>query len=351
MFNIIFTTDYEIHGNGEGLPESLMIEPTYRNLSLFDQYGAKLTIMADMGEIICYQKHKLEAGQDDFGYDKIIEQLQKAVQTGHDVQLHMHPHFFSAFYDKDRWNFSKSTYNLENATYEELASMVKLCKTNIEMELKKVKSDYKCNVFRAGGWEMHPSKNIVRALVDNGFIIDTSVFKNGKRNGMYKFDYSSAHHNLIPWSADENDVCKPSHEGNLLEIPIATSQKYIYSFISLNRFYRVAKQKKNIHPKNRNGKISYSSKIRSLFQKHPLKMDYNQCSGKQLINELRALYKKFGNFKYDLPVVLIGHSKSFTKYNEENLKPFLKYIQSNPEKFRFALFSDLNLDKLRTNGA
>jgi hypothetical protein len=347
MLKIIFTIDYEIHGNGEGLPDELMIRPTYNNLLLFDKFGAKLTIMADMGEILRYQKYKVETGRDDFGYEKIIKQLQEAVQSGHDVQLHLHPHFFSAFYKEGKWNFSKSNYNLADATYEELFSMINTSKSNLEKELKKVKSNYECNVFRAGGWEMQPSKNIINALLDNGFIIDTSVFKNGTRNGMYKFDYTSAHHHIIPWCVDENDICNYSPDGRLLEIPISTNQKLIFSFISLNRFYRVAKQKKNIHPQNRNGHKNYFEKIKFVFKKHPLKMDSNQCSGKQLIDELKKVYQEFGNLKYDLPIVLIGHSKSFTGYSEESLRPFLSFIKNNPDKYRFALFSDLDLDGLR----
>jgi hypothetical protein len=42
MVHIIFTSDYEIHGNGTGTPYKLMIEPTYRNLDLFDEYGNKI---------------------------------------------------------------------------------------------------------------------------------------------------------------------------------------------------------------------------------------------------------------------------------------------------------------------
>ncbi|MEZ5198998.1 MAG: hypothetical protein R2764_22245 [Bacteroidales bacterium] len=41
MFQIIFTVDYEIHGNGDGSPFDLMVEPTSRLLKQFDQYGAK----------------------------------------------------------------------------------------------------------------------------------------------------------------------------------------------------------------------------------------------------------------------------------------------------------------------
>ena len=51
MIQIIFSSDYEIHGNGTGSPYKLMIEPTYRNLDLFDEHGAKLTIIAEVVEI------------------------------------------------------------------------------------------------------------------------------------------------------------------------------------------------------------------------------------------------------------------------------------------------------------
>jgi hypothetical protein len=34
--NLIFTLDYEIHGNGDGSPYQLMVEPTYRLMSLME---------------------------------------------------------------------------------------------------------------------------------------------------------------------------------------------------------------------------------------------------------------------------------------------------------------------------
>ena len=52
MLKPIFTLDYEIHGNGDGCPYALMVEPTDRLLRLFEGFGAKLTIMADVAEIL-----------------------------------------------------------------------------------------------------------------------------------------------------------------------------------------------------------------------------------------------------------------------------------------------------------
>ncbi len=88
MLKVIFTLDYEIHGNGEGSPYELMIEPTNRMLRLFDEYGAKLTIMADIGEILRFKDYSERNPSDDFHYGEIVAQLQDAVRRGHDVQLH-----------------------------------------------------------------------------------------------------------------------------------------------------------------------------------------------------------------------------------------------------------------------
>ena len=55
-FRVIFTLDYEIHGNGRGSPRKLMLEPTERMLALFDRYGARLTVMADVAEILRFKR-------------------------------------------------------------------------------------------------------------------------------------------------------------------------------------------------------------------------------------------------------------------------------------------------------
>ena len=38
MLKSIFTLDYEIHGNGDGCPYALMVEPTERMLRQFDEH-------------------------------------------------------------------------------------------------------------------------------------------------------------------------------------------------------------------------------------------------------------------------------------------------------------------------
>ena len=49
----------------------------------------------------------------------------------------------------------------------------------------------------------------------------------------------------------------------------------------------------------------------------------------------------------NVPVVLIGHSKLFTRINKINLTQFLNYISNNKNKYYFATFDDFKLDDYR----
>jgi hypothetical protein len=65
MLTVLFTSDYEIHGNGEGCPRELMVEPTDRMLAQFERYGARLTLMADVAEILKFKEYRDQVGRDD----------------------------------------------------------------------------------------------------------------------------------------------------------------------------------------------------------------------------------------------------------------------------------------------
>lgn len=349
-FGVLFTLDYEIHGNGEGSPSNLMLEPTDRMLRLFDKYGAKLTIMADVGEMIKFKEYLDTTGEDKFYFQKIKKQLQQAVLTGHDVQLHMHSSYFKSVYKNNFWNQHWPEYSLADLPYDRLEEMINIGKRFLKDIICEVKPDYKCFAFRAANWSMVPSTNISKALKKNQITIDTSVFKYGQRIGRVTFDYSGAFSELLPWPASEQDVCDFADNSELLEIPIYCEKRNIWSFITLNRLYRVFQASFHKHPKY---SVSVEpteaaksgpgviSKIKSLLlEKHALKMDFNQCTGRQLINMMQRIEKKYSPVNYQIPVVSLGHSKIFTKANEKSLTVFLKYVTRSDNSCFFAVFDD-----------
>jgi hypothetical protein len=353
MLKILFTLDYEIHGNGEGNPHELMIKPTDRLLRLFDEHGAKLTIMADIAEILKFKEFAEQNGKDDYHYRAIVAQLQNAVRDGHDVQLHIHASYFNARHDGKKWVQDWSEYDFAGLSVERLDEIVRIGKSELESLLKTVNPDYRCFVFRAANWSVNPGRNVIKALLNNGIKADTSIFKYGRRKGIVSFDYSAAESELVPWRVGEDDLCSRDDRGRLWEFPIYCENRWIGAFLSPNRLYRVAQSRQHRISKNENPsapaakgvrtfakKTGLLDKLSVMTKKHAWKADFNQCTGRQLIKALRRAEQRYANGSDNLPFILIGHSKLFNRVNEKSLRPFLKFVASHRQHFEFGTFGD-----------
>ena len=348
MLKLIFTLDYEIHGNGDGNPYNLMIEPTDRLMDLFDQYNAKLVIFADVAEIIKFKEYRDQFGKDDYCYEQIIYQLRNAVLRGHDVQLHIHSSYFDSYVNKEKWIQNWNKYNLADLSFDDINHIIKTSKQFLEEEIiKPIKPNYKCYVFRAPNWSMHPTKKISTALLDNGIYIDSSVYKYGKQKGWVNYDYTTANNEMFPYKASMKDICKFDPNSKLIEFPIHCELKPLTSFISLIRIFRALRALNHKHANNNHrnsGQIKIKTKrndflnscFRVLFTKHPRKFDFNQLTAHQMINTLKKVDINSQEFNY---ITLIGHSKSFIKYNERTLKCFLMFIHKNRDKYSFSLYN------------
>lgn len=356
MLHVIFTLDYEIHGNGEGCPHALMVEPTERMLRLFEEYGAKLTIMADIGEILKFKEYAAVHGRDSFHYNKIAAQLQDAVRCGHDVQLHIHSSYFNAHHDGKQWAQDWSEYNFAGLEPRRMSAMVRTGKEYLESLLKPIKPDYRCVAFRAANWSVSPSRNVVCALAENDIRIDSSVFKYGKRQGIVTFDYTHAASNTVPWKANAEDICRADNTGALFEFPIYSEARWIGAFLTPVRLYRVLLSRSHKVPRampaahaqtaqtDMSSLSSAGSRRRHVFERHAWKADFNQCTGRQLIRALGRCEKNNPHATRNLPFVLIGHSKLFTRMNEKSLRPFLAYVAANNSRFNFGTFHSFDLE-------
>ena len=350
MLKALFTLDYEIHGNGDGCPHDLIVEPTRRMLDLFDRFGAKLTIMADVAEILKFKEYKEQTGRDDFHYEAIAEQLRAAVRRGHDVQLHLHASYFNAKHENGHWVQDWSEYDFAGLPLERMEALVRRGKDYLENLLQPVSPAYRCVAFRAANWSVIPSGNVVRALLKNDIRIETSVFKHGRREGMVSFDYTNAHSDLVPWPVDANDVCRKDEAGQLVEFPIYCESRWIGAFLTRNRIYRALQTRAHRFPdfspgygepaagNSMAGKVKRNLSL--LTRKHAWKADFNQCTGRQLIAALKRAAARYAWMSGDLPFVLIGHSKLFTGNNERSLGPFLEFIARQEHLFGFATFRE-----------
>ena len=344
MLKIIFTLDYEIHGNGDGCPLKLMVKPTYRLMKLMDKYGAKLTIFADMAEIIKFKEYYQLNKEDKYNYLQIKAQLQQAVIRGHDVQLHIHSSFFNSKYEKGKWVQDWKEYDFANLDYSKINQRVKECKDALESMIQEKIPDYKCQAFRAANWTMQPTKNIATALLLNSLFIDSSVYKYGKQKSWVNFDYSNAFSSTFPYKASTNNICQADPDSMLWEFPIHCELRPLVEFIAPIRVFRIIRAFFHKHKKSENTILAQTKSIPHrkpirrwltiLLTKHPLKFDFNQLTGRQMIKIIKNI-GKVSNHGY---VVITGHSKSFIVYNVCTLRKFLKFITNYQNKYEFSLF-------------
>jgi peptidoglycan/xylan/chitin deacetylase (PgdA/CDA1 family) len=359
-FKVIFSLDYEIHGNGDGDPMYLMIEPTWRLLKILETYGAKLTVFADVAQISKFKEYMEETGVDKFHFKKIKEQLQYCISNGHDVQLHIHSSFINSYYNGEKWAQYWDDYNLAGLPYETINRYIKKGKKLLEEILIPVCPNYTCNTFRAANWSMQPGKNILKALKSNGFKIDSSVYKWGKQTGNVNYDYTNAYHQIIPYPVSFENINRIDLDSEIFEVPIFCQQKTITSFITLIRVYRATRALFHRHRKAKNSSNNHTQEsvkkpgildrikkmVNFAISKHPRKLDFNQLSSKQQITELSIIQEKYSGFEIDVPIVFIGHSKTFIKHNERVLKKVLNYVKEQ-NGFSYILYGDLKLETYR----
>lgn len=337
-----FTLDYEIHGNGDGNPWKLMVEPTDRLMNLLEKYGQRLVIMADVAEILSFKRYFDETGEDAFHVNEIESQLQDAIRRGHDVQLHIHSSWFNAQWDGKRWDQCIEEYNLASLPLERIDCMVSQCVQYLHKLLRPIKSDYQVWLFRAANWSMMPTENIYQVLLKYGITSDTSVYKGGVQGGNVSYDYREAYHSLLSYPADKNDInhrASPTQPHTITEYPIYTEMRPFWSFISPIRFFRMVRAKFHRHKHNSPSHGPSTNEIdkadnrhlsiRAFFRSSPWKLDFNQATGRQLIGALKRIKGMRIDDRDTVDVILIGHSKSFVPYNEKTLERFLKWANKN----------------------
>lgn len=234
--NIIITIDYETwHPSCEkevdtmkkmGLKidwEKNIIVPTYKLLEIAEKVGAKLTIMAEMGEYFWLKDNKPEIAE------KIAKQLQETIARGHDVQLHLHPHWMpetGVRYDEkdDIWYWNIAYASAEEYPFE-LKELIKRCKNELEKIISPIKPEYTVKCFRAGGYRVQPFERLHDALIENKIYADTSVYAYGKDKER-GIDFRRCEDGIHPYYAMRSNPAICDEKNKLcLEIPI-------YSFVN-----------------------------------------------------------------------------------------------------------------------
>jgi len=223
--SLLVAFDYELFlGRNFVGPEEVLFAPTQRLLERCAALDLKVTFFADICSVWAHREHGQHAYADAFE-----AQLKEAVAQGHDVQLHVHPHWLFARPVDGQWVPDASKLYLAECGFgpgpNEVPAVLKRGVQYLEALLQPVRSDYRCVAFRGPGLVLQPDDGkLVAALLEAGIRVDSSVTKGVVIDTpSLKLDYRDTPAAPNWFMAPETGVTRSAPRG-LYEVPIATFQ-------------------------------------------------------------------------------------------------------------------------------
>jgi len=297
-----------------------MIEPTNDLFNLAFDKEVFMTFFIDVGYLIQAEKYpelKIEL-------DSVKEQIQKMISLGHDVQLHIHPHWENSEYHSGGWIMNvDNCYKLSDFNQDESDSIVNKYKTYLEELIGR-----EVDTFRAGGWCVQPFSHLKDVFKETGIRIDSSVISGDfMMTKNYAIDFRDAP--LKSKYSFKDDVCIENEEGIFTEYPIFSLR---YSPLFFWRLYILGRLFPSQHKMIGDGMFisqgGRKKRVLRTFTTGHVSTDGYYAS------KLDAALSKAINMQHE-EMVVIGHSKGNTKFS---LKALERFIEKNHKKHQFTSF-------------
>jgi len=324
---ILLSFDYELYfGESTGSQHKCMIRPTDELIKIAERHGIRLSVFADCGYLVQLEKFKhLDRNLED-DYKTVTAQLKYLAVKGHDVQLHIHPHWEDSFYDGKKWVMNTGRYRLHQFNEAEVADIF----TRYSKALVGI-TGQQLHTFRAGGWCLQPFEKIKEALKSAGIKADSSVYRGGYvRSEHYYYDFRNCPQEDF-WKFGEDPVVEDLN-GRFIEYPISSMKVSPLFYWQLYLLGRINPLR---HKPIGDGKPmmakGYRKRILSRYTWQPVSADgYNA--------RLLEAQAEEGSAKNSRLMVVIGHPKALSLYSIEMLD---KFVSNNKGKHSFVTYSDL----------
>ena len=322
---IVLAFDHELSLCGAESYERNLFEPTDALMTAAEEIGVPIVLLTD---VLCAIKHR-EWNLGRF-VDAYEAQLGRALRAGHDVQLHLHPHWLTSRRSGGRFepsrHFSLHDFADESMPYS-IEEIVELGVRYLRQIGESVDPGYVCNAFRAGGYNIVPSTSrIFRALYDNGIRIDSSVI-----HGFYfRSDLSTVDFRNVPrranWFLPFDGTISRAAQAGLLEVPIASSPRNPLNnlpFLARRVIYRKRRYSdggRSIHA----GSTSVRQKLGRLFPHSAwtLSFDNYADSGKDVFDVLRR-YVESHDGESEIICASVSHPKSMGFHARSTMREFV----------------------------
>ena len=111
----VLTFDYEIFfGTPAGTAQRCVIEPTLALSRVAMKHGAKLVFFVDAGWILRMRSEMAKSAVLRGEHDAVCRQVESLARDGHEIQLHIHPHWEDSAWGANGWRLDARRYALQS---------------------------------------------------------------------------------------------------------------------------------------------------------------------------------------------------------------------------------------------
>jgi hypothetical protein len=314
---LLVSVDYELFfGAKTGTVERSLVEPTEALAATLEKGGYKLSLFVDAGFLCAAKAAGSRHGNAREARDRVVRQLADLAKRGHDIQLHVHPHWQDCrMTERGEWDMRTQRYRLHDFEDAEIVEILRTYKN----ELESIKGSAVA-AYRAGGWCMQPFERLAAPLRAAGIWIDSTVYAGGYSEvAGRQYDFRGAPENGSFYRFDD-DPLRPAAGGYFLEIPISACRYGATAFWAL-AWQRVFTSKADetfgdgsVMPAN----SKYYLRRLTARTVSPVSIDRSKAG------LLAATYK---TYRRRLPSAeifnVMGHPKSLTRRGLEHIRDFL----------------------------
>ncbi|MDJ0304950.1 hypothetical protein [Dehalobacter sp.] len=352
MLNLCITCDHEIYFGDNYLSEDeVVIKPTNRLCEVLDKYSVKATFFTDVCSIFRYKElHMME-------YPHAMEnQLQGLINSGHDVQLHVHPHWYNSDYINGCWQFDKNSYRIhtfgfDNTNLINANTIIREGKNYLLNLLTSINSDYRCIAYRAGGLCLQPEKDLIEALRTNGIHIDSSIIKGVFANTDAQYYSYLQVPQILNWWIDPNTgisiEAREDYQQNIFEVPIGSLSSPVRSRL----LARKNKRSFIISEPSRGGYMPISfialkpdNRIERFFHKvnSTLTFSFDSYCAEVLLRILDEYLGKNDCYRNELFLSIICHPKILRNEHLKQIDLFIRSVINKYNQVRFVTMQDVD---------
>lgn len=350
---LILTNDWELFGDGSGDLMDVQIKPTYDLLNVLEKYNAKMTFMTEFAQQLFFRNYETiepKLGKLADEWDKV---LIAALKKGHDSQLHFHPQWINANYHNNEWSLDPESWSIGQLQPEQIAEWLSKGKHYIENLAKENGVNHTIMAFRAGAYQIEPSRNVLPVLKKLDIKIDTTVTKHLQLDN--QFDFSKAPSVIFPWEVDLSNVAYQGKSG-IFELPIYSTyekespalkkfnpklfyqmkygieleQKHLDWIVERDRIKEI-RYPRSRRPYKQKQKKDWQFYKNALYSKQSVQLDYDYLPAPVFVKLIIDAFAKYGKeaetkgLPY-LPIVASGHIKD--AHTNDNLRWILEELNT-----------------------